>query len=81
MHLLLKINPELMNILFDFNEPGKIDLEAFMNKNFHFNTAQAICLSDGEKPCYFQKGFSKSISGFSKPLVTAEKITGSLLFD
>ena len=37
VHLLLKINPELANILFDFNEPGKIDLEAFMNKNFHFN--------------------------------------------
>ncbi|WP_295676526.1 helix-turn-helix domain-containing protein [uncultured Mucilaginibacter sp.] len=23
--------------MFDFSEPGKIDLEAFMNKNFHFN--------------------------------------------
>jgi AraC-like DNA-binding protein len=35
--LLLKSNPELKDILFDFSEPGKIDLEAFMNQNFHFN--------------------------------------------
>ncbi|HLF52641.1 MAG TPA: hypothetical protein VI621_10130 [Flavobacterium sp.] len=35
--LLLKTNPELKNILFDFSEPGKIDLEAFMNRNFQFN--------------------------------------------
>ena len=35
--LLLKVDPELKNVLFDFSEPGKIDLEAFMNKNFHFN--------------------------------------------
>ncbi|MEH6304899.1 AraC family transcriptional regulator [Olivibacter sp. CPCC 100613] len=35
--ILLQLKPELKNILFDFSEPGKIDLEAFMNKNFHFN--------------------------------------------
>ncbi len=31
MLLLLKVNPELKDVLFDFSEPGKIDLEAFMN--------------------------------------------------
>ncbi|SER81227.1 helix-turn-helix domain-containing protein [Pedobacter rhizosphaerae] len=35
--LLLRLRPELKDVLFDFSEPGKIDLEAFMNKNFHFN--------------------------------------------
>lgn len=35
--LLLQAKPEIKNVLFDFSEPGKIDLEAFMNKNFHFN--------------------------------------------
>lgn len=35
--LLMRAHPELKDILFDFSEPGKIDLEAFMNKNFHFN--------------------------------------------
>src|SRR5919199_1743280 len=28
--ILLKANPELKEVLFDFSEPGKIDLEAFM---------------------------------------------------
>ncbi len=35
--LLLQINPQLKNILFDFAEPGKMDLEAFMTKNYKFN--------------------------------------------
>lgn len=35
--ILLQSKPEMKDVLFDFSEPGKIDLEAFMNKNFHFN--------------------------------------------
>jgi AraC-like DNA-binding protein len=35
--ILLETNPELKNILFDFSEPGKIDLEAFMTQNYRFN--------------------------------------------
>ncbi|SJZ43140.1 AraC-type DNA-binding protein [Chitinophaga eiseniae] len=35
--VLLQAQPELKNVLFDFREPGKIDLEEFMNRNFHFN--------------------------------------------
>ncbi|MBC9934704.1 AraC family transcriptional regulator [Chitinophaga qingshengii] len=35
--ILLQSQPELKEILFDFREPGKIDLEEFMNRNFHFN--------------------------------------------
>ncbi|WP_353721100.1 AraC family transcriptional regulator [Dyadobacter sp. 676] len=35
--ILLRSAPALKDVLFDFSEPGKIDLEAFMNKNFHFN--------------------------------------------
>ncbi len=37
--LLLKSNPDLKNLLFDFNMPGRIDLEKFMNANFHFNVS------------------------------------------
>jgi len=37
VQIMLKVNPELKDILFDFSEPGKIDIEAFMMKNFHFN--------------------------------------------
>jgi AraC-like DNA-binding protein len=37
IELLLRIDPQLKNFLFDFSEPFKIDLEAFMNLNFMFN--------------------------------------------
>ncbi|MDJ1479886.1 AraC family transcriptional regulator [Cytophagaceae bacterium YF14B1] len=35
--LLLQLQPELSSVLFDFGVPGKINLEAFMNRNFRFN--------------------------------------------
>jgi AraC-like DNA-binding protein len=35
--ILLQSKPSLGQLLFDFQEPGKIDLEEFMNRNFHFN--------------------------------------------
>ena len=33
----LSVNPELKNLLFDFSEPGKIDLEAYMNAHYQYN--------------------------------------------
>lgn len=35
--ILLQEQPALAGILFDFGKPDKIDLEAFMNRNFTFN--------------------------------------------
>jgi AraC-like DNA-binding protein len=35
--ILLQTNPELKNVLFDFAEPGKIDLEAYMNEHYKYN--------------------------------------------
>ena len=35
--ILLETNPLLKDLLFDFNEPGKIDLEAFMNEHYRHN--------------------------------------------
>lgn len=37
--ILLKNQPELAEILFEFRKPGKIDLEEFMNRNFKFNVS------------------------------------------
>lgn len=60
IHLLIKINPELKDILFDFNEPGKIDLEAFMNKNFHFNVQmQRFAYLTGRSLATFKRDFQK----------------------
>jgi AraC-like DNA-binding protein len=35
--LMLQTTPELKNVLFDFAEPGKIDLEAYMNEHYKYN--------------------------------------------
>src|SRR5579863_8564471 len=58
--LLLKVNPEMKNILFDFSEPGKIDLEAFMNKNFHFNVSlDRFAYLTGRSLATFKRDFEK----------------------
>lgn len=60
VHLLLKVNPELKDILFDFTEPGKIDLEAFMNKNFHFNVhLNRFAYLTGRSLATFKRDFQK----------------------
>jgi AraC-like DNA-binding protein len=58
--LLLKVNPEIKDILFDFSEPGKIDLEGFMNKNFHFNVQlQRFAYLTGRSLATFKRDFEK----------------------
>ena len=37
IELLLFLRPDLKSFLFDLADPGKVDLEAFMLKNFHYN--------------------------------------------
>ena len=58
--LLLKLNPGMKDILFDFSEPGKIDLEAFMNKNFHFNVdLSRFAYLTGRSLATFKRDFEK----------------------
>lgn len=58
--LLLKVNPELRDILFDFSEPGKIDLEAFMKKNYHFNVeVKRFAFLTGRSLATFKRDFEK----------------------
>jgi len=58
--ILLKINPSLENILFDFGMPEKIDLEAFMNRNFRFNAAiQRFAFLTGRSLTAFKQDFKK----------------------
>lgn len=37
--ILVETHPELKDALFDFNEPGKMDLEEYMNKHFQYNVS------------------------------------------
>lgn len=58
--LLLQLKPELKDMLFDFSEPGKIDLEAFMIRNFHFNVdLQRFAYLTGRSLSTFKRDFEK----------------------
>jgi AraC-like DNA-binding protein len=58
--ILLQGNPELKDVLFDFSEPGKIDLEGFMNKNFHFNVQlKRFAYLTGRSLATFKRDFEK----------------------
>ncbi|QNN44769.1 AraC family transcriptional regulator [Pedobacter roseus] len=59
--LLLKTNPELRNVIFDFSEPGKIDLESFMNRNFKFNVSiERFAYLTGRSISGFKRDFEKT---------------------
>lgn len=58
--LLLNRQPELQQVLFDFSEPGKIDLELFMNKHFRFNVAiNRFASLTGRSLATFKRDFEK----------------------
>ncbi len=58
--ILLQTSPHLKDVLFDFSEPGKIDLEAFMNKNFHFNVhLKRFAYLTGRSLATFKRDFEK----------------------
>lgn len=60
VQLMLKLNPELKDILFDFSDPGKIDIEAFMLKNFHFNVQlKRFAYLTGRSLSTFKRDFEK----------------------
>jgi AraC-like DNA-binding protein len=58
--ILLKTYPDLKNILFDFNDPSKIDLEDFMNNNFHFNVSlERFAYLSGRSLTSFKQDFNR----------------------
>jgi len=58
--LLLGRHPELQNSLFDFSDPGKIDLELFMNENFRFNVEmKKFAILTGRSLATFKRDFVK----------------------
>ena len=59
--ILLKTKPELKDVMFDFSTPGKIDLEAFMNKNYHFNVEmKRFAYLTGRSLATFKRDFEKT---------------------
>jgi AraC-like DNA-binding protein len=58
--ILLRSNPELASIVFDFTSPEKIDLEAFMNRNYKFNVSvERFAYLTGRSLSAFKRDFEK----------------------
>lgn len=56
--ILLKNNPALKNIFFNFNIPHKIDLEHFMNQNYKFNISlERFAFMTGRSLSTFKRDF------------------------
>jgi AraC family transcriptional regulator, exoenzyme S synthesis regulatory protein ExsA len=61
--LILIVNPELKEVLFDFTDPYKIDLEAFMNKNYHFNVKlKRFAYLTGRSLATFKRDFEQTFN-------------------
>jgi len=58
--LLLENNPEFAGILFNFTEPGKIDIKEFMQRNFNFNVGlERFAYLTGRSLSTFKRDFEK----------------------
>ena len=58
--ILLETNPALKDVLFDFSEPGKIDLEAYMNEHYKFNVdLNHFAYLTGRSLATFKRDFEK----------------------
>ncbi|MDB5110438.1 MAG: AraC family transcriptional regulator [Mucilaginibacter sp.] len=58
--ILLETKPDLKNVLFDFTEPGKIDLEAYMNKHYKFNVdLNRFAYLTGRSMATFKRDFER----------------------
>ncbi len=59
--ILLKNQPELAGIFFNFGIPDKIDLEEFMNRNYKFNVSlQRFAFLTGRSLSSFKRDFKKT---------------------
>lgn len=61
--ILLKTNPGLGSLLFNFDSPAKGDLEAFMNRNYKFNVSlERFAYLTGRSLSVFKKDFKEIFS-------------------
>ncbi|TCJ12103.1 AraC family transcriptional regulator [Flaviaesturariibacter flavus] len=59
--ILLRTQPWLKDVLFDFTEPGKINLEEFMHSHFHFNVSmERFAYLTGRSLATFKRDFEKT---------------------
>ena len=58
--ILLRTDPRLANVLFNFGAPQKIDIKAFMNRNFRFNVSlERFAFLTGRSLSSFKRDFQQ----------------------
>ncbi len=75
IELLLQCNPDLKNVLFDFSESYKIDLEEFMNQNYMFNVSvDAFAKLTGRSVSSFKRDFAKQFGTTPKQWLKEKRL-------
>ncbi|WP_300691232.1 AraC family transcriptional regulator [Chryseobacterium sp.] len=75
IELLLLSNPDLKNLLFDFSQAHKIDIEEFMNKNFMFNVSvDTFARLTGRSLSGFKRDFDKSFQKSPKQWLKEKRL-------
>jgi AraC-like DNA-binding protein len=76
VQLLLHAMPELREVLFDFSEPYKIDLEKFMLSNFHFNIpVERFAQLTGRSLAGFKRDFQKKFDMAPRQWLQEKRLT------
>jgi AraC-like DNA-binding protein len=76
----LSANPDLKNLLFDFNEPGKIDLQAFMEEHYQYNgDLQHFAYLSGRSISTFKRDFEKIFHITPSRWLTQKKLEAARL--
>lgn len=74
--LLLHAMPQLSNLLFDFSEPHKIDLEEFMLDNFHYNLPiEKFAGLTGRSLAGFKRDFQKTFGMAPRHWLLEKRLT------
>jgi AraC-like DNA-binding protein len=75
IELILQSNPDLKNVLFDFSEPYKIDLEEFMNQHYMFNVSvEAFAKLTGRSVSGFKRDFAKTFNTTPKQWLREKRL-------
>jgi AraC-like DNA-binding protein len=74
--ILIETNPALKNVLFDFSEPGKIDLEAYMNEHYKYNVdLNRFAYLTGRSLATFKRDFEKIFSTSPNRWIQQKRLT------
>ncbi|MEO3405000.1 AraC family transcriptional regulator [Mucilaginibacter sp. CAU 1740] len=74
--VLLQVHPELKNILFDFDPPGKINLKAFMEQNFRYNlSVERLAYLTGRSISGFKRDFFKEYGSTPAKWLQEKRLT------